>query len=421
MHPAGGRRAGAGHGAVLFAAAAGAPAAPARFHPDEPPHPGGGEAAVGTWGRSGPCSPGRCPWRRLRRSTRPAPSSWRALSTGRCACPFRGSACSAPCWEAAAATGACAPSPAACPLPRRGHRPRPLSKGFVLCPGNWTVKTGGGVLRQNRGADEAAGVRGGRCFRLPPRRRWGGGAPGPAGPAGGRVLPLRVYPGVSHRGAGPRHVRRAPEGGRDPGHREGVRLPAGAVPGGEPAGVRFSGLKSAGGGIAPHRPGWGRPPGCLHRAFGGGPLPAAPGAVRPAAAKDRGYAFPRGERSSAPGRGALRRVHPQRPAAGGLGHLAAPAGTAGAHPLPEDAAVLFRPFLPAGGAALAGPIPAGFPGVLPGEEVPGNRAAPGDAAGPAGAPAGAGVSVRFSGHSPGAVRGGKSDSPKNGTVRPGGL
>ena len=98
--------------------------------------------------------------------------------------------------------------------------------------------------------------------------------------------------------------------------------------------------KRQGGGIAPHRPGWGRPPGCLHRAFGGGPLPAAPGAVRPAAAKDRGYAFPRGERSSAPGRGALRCVHPQRPAAGGLGHLAAPAGTAGAHPLPEDAAVL---------------------------------------------------------------------------------
>ena len=136
--------------------------------------------------------------------------------------------------------------------------------------------------------------------------------------------------------------------------------------GGEPAGVRFSGLKSAGGGIAPHRPGWGRPPGCLHRAFGGGPLPAAPGAVRPAAAKDRGYAFPRGERSSAPGRGALRRVHPQRPAAGGLGHLAAPSGNRReAHPLPEDAAVLFRPFLPAGGAALAGPIPAGFPRCAP--------------------------------------------------------
>ena len=45
---------------------------------------------------------------------------WGALSPGRCACPFRGSACSAPSWAAAAATGACAPSPAACPLPRRG-------------------------------------------------------------------------------------------------------------------------------------------------------------------------------------------------------------------------------------------------------------------------------------------------------------
>ncbi len=40
------------------------------------------------------------------------------------------------------------------------------------------LKAGGGVLRQDRGADEAAGIRGGRCFRLPPCRRWGGGAPG---------------------------------------------------------------------------------------------------------------------------------------------------------------------------------------------------------------------------------------------------
>ena len=48
------------------------------------------------------------------------PWSWRALSTELCACPCRASAISALCWEAAAATGACVPSPAGCPLPRRG-------------------------------------------------------------------------------------------------------------------------------------------------------------------------------------------------------------------------------------------------------------------------------------------------------------
>ena len=61
MHPAGGCRAGAGHGAVLFAAAAGAPATPARFHPDEPSHPGGGEAAVGLGGGAGRALPGDVP------------------------------------------------------------------------------------------------------------------------------------------------------------------------------------------------------------------------------------------------------------------------------------------------------------------------------------------------------------------------
>ncbi len=43
---------------------------------------------------------------------------WKALSTGRCVCPCRGGAGSAPCWEAAAATGACVPSPAGCPSRR---------------------------------------------------------------------------------------------------------------------------------------------------------------------------------------------------------------------------------------------------------------------------------------------------------------
>mgnify|MGYP002797659892 CR=1 FL=1 len=45
----------------LFAAAAGAPAAPARLHPDEPPHPGGGKAAVGLGGGAGRALPGDVP------------------------------------------------------------------------------------------------------------------------------------------------------------------------------------------------------------------------------------------------------------------------------------------------------------------------------------------------------------------------
>ena len=42
-----------------------------------------------------------------------------------------------------------------------GTGPRPLFEGPLLCPGSGTVERGGGVLRQNRGADEAAGICGG--------------------------------------------------------------------------------------------------------------------------------------------------------------------------------------------------------------------------------------------------------------------
>ncbi len=80
-----------------------------------------------------------------------------------------------------------------------------------------------------------------------------------------------------------------------------------------------------------------------------------------------------------------------------------------------------RPPLAEGVAAPAGSVPQLGAGVPPGEGLPGNRPAPGDAGGAAGPAAGGRVSVPFIGHSQGAVRGGKSDSPKNGTVHGRGL
>ena len=60
----------------------------------------------------------------------PAPPwSWRFSAMGRCACVTAASAFSPPCWGDAAATGACAPSPAAWPSGGRGRKPPP-----TLCP-----------------------------------------------------------------------------------------------------------------------------------------------------------------------------------------------------------------------------------------------------------------------------------------------
>ena len=54
---------------------------------------------------------------------------WRFSAMGRCACVTAASAFSPPCWGDAAATGACAPSPAAWPSGGRGRKPPP-----TLCP-----------------------------------------------------------------------------------------------------------------------------------------------------------------------------------------------------------------------------------------------------------------------------------------------
>ena len=72
---------------------------------------------------------GSCPPMPSRICAPAPPWSWRFSAMGRCACVTAASAFSPPCWGDAAATGACAPSPAAWPSGGRGRKPPP-----TLCP-----------------------------------------------------------------------------------------------------------------------------------------------------------------------------------------------------------------------------------------------------------------------------------------------
>lgn len=149
----------------------------------------------------------------------------------------------------------------------------------------------GGGLPEDRGADEAAGVRGGGHRHL---RRRPPGAPGAHpegdGPAGGRLLPPGVHPGVLFGPEGPGHVRHPARG--DPGPCRPLR-PSQTVlhPGGAPARAGDPLRPGAAGGTChPHRPGRRRP----HRHRPGGRPPARPhpagdgGADRRPAGQDRG-------------------------------------------------------------------------------------------------------------------------------------
>lgn len=113
---------------------------------------------------------------------------------------------------------------------------------------------------------------------------------------------------------------------------------------------------------------------------GGGPFFAAPGAVRAAAEKDGGHAFPGGGRVRA-GRGrSLWSLCAERTAPGGLGAASAPAGAARPHSVFQRGAVFLPPPQGHGGAAPARPFPKGLSSVRAGKGLPGNCAAPGNAA-----------------------------------------
>ena len=85
------------------------------------------------------------------------------------------------------------------------------------------------LLRQNRRTDEAPGICGGGCQRLPPRgRRRRGAARSAQQPAGG-FFPLRFYHRLPRRPVGPGDVRNAAERGCHRGDKPGTFRPAGAL------------------------------------------------------------------------------------------------------------------------------------------------------------------------------------------------
>ena len=132
--------------------------------------------------------------------------------------------------------------PALPPALRRagGHGPRPVPERPVPAGAGPGPDGGGGLLLEDRGADEAAGVRGRRCLRLPAGRRGRGRAPGARPGPGSGVFPVGLYPGVPDRRPGPGHVRHPAEGGRHRRHGAGVLETPGAVPAGAAPGCRWT-------------------------------------------------------------------------------------------------------------------------------------------------------------------------------------
>ena len=148
---------------------------------------------------------------------------------------------------------------------RPGRRGGPQPKGSVPAGVRRGSGSAGCGLAENRGAAQAAGIRGGGSLGIP-----GGGAGGSAGPGAfgrftGSIFPLRFYRRVLHRPARRRDVRHPAAGGcagRRPGAAQaGTAVRQGDGPGTSDADVRHDGGRNhadGGGRRGPNRHSGGR-------------------------------------------------------------------------------------------------------------------------------------------------------------------
>ena len=128
-----------------------------------------------------------------------APSSWRFCARRAVHVCFRPVLFQRGPPEAAAATAACAPSPAVSPLPQTAARGGFEPQGFVSDAAPAGAESPGRDLGQNRGGDEAARICGGRRFRLPSRGRRRGAARRSGGQARRGIFPFGLYRRLLHR------------------------------------------------------------------------------------------------------------------------------------------------------------------------------------------------------------------------------